>query len=607
MTSFFDIARRSPPTGSKARRWNPLNCRLRPIAILLLFALPACDRDNERRTNLPSQANGTATETQSGQQAQASSVPTASGIRLTDVTANSNIDFVHFYDGQGGMYIAEEVASGMASFDYDRDGLIDLYFLKGTKIPFDGGGSPPNALYRNLGNMRFANATQQSHADDTSFSVGVVAADFDSDGFPDIFVNNFGPKKLYRNNGDGTFSDVTEIAGVGCGNRLGAGACFLDADQDGFLDLYVGNYVKSPIEKNVKRTTDAFPSYPGPLDFEPERDFYFRNRGDGTFEDQSDASGVSQIATPSMGVISTDFDDDGDPDVLVVNDVERNLLWENNGKGQFTEVGINRGIAFSRGAKRNGNMGVDCGDYNNDGFIDVYTSTFSNDFPVLYKNDGAGNFEDITLASNAGAGMFPHANWGVAFFDAENDGYQDLFIANGHTDPNVNKWAPTTAWKVRNSFLRNLGNGRFADLSKQVGSGMEPVESSRGLIADDLDNDGNVDLVVLNSLAQPTVIRNESTNTHHWLQLELLGKSATRDGTGSKVHVQAGGNTFVSEVYAGRGYQSSFGQRLHFGLGEASTIEKITIRWSDGQVQVIEEVKADQLLKIVQVPEGSSG
>lgn len=576
-------------------------CDLSKIAVLFLLVLPACDREATPRTNLPSQASRTSTEAQSGQRKQSSPVPTVSGIRLTDVTADSKIDFVHFYDGQGGMFIAEVVASGMASFDYDRDGLIDLYFLDGTKIPFDGGSARPNSLYRNLGNMRFANATRQSQIDDSSFSVGVAVADFDSDGFSDIFVSNFGPNQLFRNNGDGMFSDVTEVAGVACGNKLGAGACFLDADRDGLLDLYVGNYVKLPIEKNVKRTTDGFPSYPGPLDFEPERDFFFRNRGDGTFEDQSDVSGVSQVPTPSMGVISTDFDDDGDPDVLVINDVERNLLFENNGKGQFTEVGIQRGIAFSNGAKRNGNMGVDCGDYNNDGFPDFYTSTFSNDFPVLYRNDGAGNFEDVTHASNAGAGMFPHANWGVAFFDAENDGYKDLFIANGHTDPNVNKWASTTAWKVRNSFLKNLGNGRFTDLSKQVGSGLEPVESSRGLIADDLDNDGRVDLVVLNTLARPTVIRNESPYTHHWLQLELIGKSATRDGTGSKVYVQTVEKTLVSEVYAGRGYQSSFGQRLHFGLGDSSKIKKITIRWSDGKLQAVEDVQADQLLKFVQI------
>ncbi len=519
---------------------------------------------------------------------------------LTDFSAESQIDFVHSYDGHGQRYVVEPVASGMATLDFDSDGLIDVYFLSGAPVHAEDGQHPPNALYRNLGAMRFTNVTEQCAADDLGFSTGVAVADFDNDGFPDIFVNNYGPNKLYRNNGDGTFMDVTNLASVAGGQELGAGACFLDSDGNGLLDLYVGNYVQRPVEDNTEHTTDGYPSYPGPLDFDPEVDFFFHNDGDGSFSDRSAASGISSVATTSMGVIAADYDDDKDTDVLVVNDVERNLLFENDGTGNFEEVGIQRGIAFSHDAQRNGNMGVDCADYNNDGQLDFFTTTFSNDLPVLYRNDGFGNFVDVTLASGAGSGMMPHANWGTSFFDVDNDGDRDLVVANGHVDPNVNRWAYTTAWKVANTLLLNLGNGQFKNISEESGSGLKPIESSRGLVTDDFDNDGDVDVMILNSLSRPTVLRNETKPSGNWLQIRLHGRNACRDGTGAKVTLEFDGTSLVDEVHSGRGYQSSYGQRLHFGLGETSGTGKLTIRWPTGEEQVIDNVATNQILNIVQ-------
>ena len=521
-------------------------------------------------------------------------------ITLTDITAQSQIHFVHAYNGHGERFIVEAVASGIGSLDFDLDGWIDVYFLNGASIPLEPDCSPSNALFRNLGDMCFVDVTSESHTGDILFSMGVAIADYHRDGFPDIFVTNFGQNMLYRNNGDGTFEDTTTTAKLGESNQLGASGCFLDADRDGLLDLYVGNYVKSPVEKNVKRTTEGFPSYPGPLDFQTESDWFFHNEGDGTFSDQTIKVGMSAYSTTSMGAISVDFDDDGDADLLVVNDVDRNLLFENDGTGRFEEVGILRGVAFSYDGKRNGNMGVDCADYNGDGKLDFFTTTFSNELPVLYKNDGSGNFEDATIESGAGAGLLPHANWGTAFFDVENDGDQDLIIANGHTDPNVSQWAYTTSWKVRNTMLLNLGNGRFQDISATCGSGLTPVESSRGLVAEDFDNDGDVDIIILNALAGPTVIRNDSRLGFNWLQVELRGKSACRDGTGSRVTIELMGKQLVKEVHSGRGYQSSYGQRLCFGLGEAPLVPKLRVRWSDGAIEEFEDISSNQLLILVQ-------
>ncbi len=524
----------------------------------------------------------------------------SSSITLVDVTEQSQISFVHSYDGHNQRYIVEEIGSGIGTLDFDSDGLMDVYFLNGASIPVESGPKTSNALYRNLGSMTFVEATLASHTEDVLFSMGVAVADYDSDGFSDIFVTNFGPNCLLRNNGDGTFEDVSLSAGVGGGDQLGAGACFLDADRDGHVDLFVGNYVQSPVEKNIKRTTEGFPSYPGPLDFMTDPDFLYHNNGDGSFSDHSAVSGISEHSSTSMGCIAVDFDDDGDTDIFVANDVDRNFLFENDGTGKFVEVGIQRGVAFSGDGKRNGNMGIDCADFNGDGALDFFTTTFSNELPVLYKNDGFGNFSDVTIEFGAGVNLLPHANWGTAFIDVENDGDQDLVIANGHTDPNVSSWAYTTAWKVANTMLLNGGDGHFKDISKTCGSGFAPIENSRGVATEDFDMDGDVDFIILNALARPTVIRNDSHPMQHWLQLDLKGKLSSRDGTGTRVTVEVAGKKIVKEVHSGRGYQSSFGQRLHFGLGDAKSASKLNIRWPSGESQVLVDVAGDQILTVVQ-------
>lgn len=572
---------------------------------LLSVALCSCDR-----THQPDRSRDTSAAEPLTRAAKAegdtdtdTDTDTNQSLNLVDITTASGIGFVHSYDGRSERIIVEEIASGMATIDYDNDGLIDAFFLNGSSIPRDENIQPSNALFRNQGDMRFSEVTIASHTSDREMSLGVAVADFDNDGFGDLYINNYGndgPNQLLRNNGDGTFSDVTAPAGVRCGQHTGAGVCFLDADRDGDLDLYVANYVDSPVEKNVKRTTEGFPSYPGPLEFERRADIFFRNLGDGRFSDASVEFGISEIATPSMGIVAADYDDDGDTDVFVANDVERNVLLNNDGNGKFTDVGILSGVAFSHDGRRNGNMGVDCADYNGDGALDFFVTTFSNEMPVLYKNDGAGYFTDVTNESGAGSTTLPHANWGASFFDVENDGDRDLLIANGHTDPNVALWAYTTSWKVANSLFLNDGSGRFEDVSIRSGSGLKPVECSRGLVTDDFDNDGDVDAIVLNALAAPTVMRNDSQPRFNWLQIELRGKSTCRDASGTKVIVEVAGKRLVDEVHNGRGYQSSYGQRLYFGLGDAKVVSKVSVRWLGGSMQTVVDVRANQLLTILE-------
>lgn len=521
-------------------------------------------------------------------------------IRLTDVTARTGIKFCHTHGGSGQGYIVEGMVAGLVLFDYDNDGFIDIYFLngaplKGTVLDY----TPQNKLYRNNGDWTFTDVTDEAGVGDTHHGLGVTAGDYDNDGDLDLYLNNFGPNVLYRNNGDKTFTDVTEQAGVANGDRAGAGACFFDMENDGDLDLYVSNYVNFTYENHVPIVIGGKNYQAGPQYYQPVPDTLYRNNGDGTFSDVSDASGIGAHAGPGMGLVGADFDDDGDSDIFVCHDGKPNFFFRNDGQGRFQEEGLLAGVAYDFSGNQNSSMGVDCADYDNDGRLDLFMTDYQAEMPVLYHNIGGGMFEDATSSARITNDLFPHVNWGTGFADLENDGDRDLFIACGHFD-RIEEIDDRTSLRVPNYVLMNLGDGTFVDVSKRCGNGLAPVESSRGAGFDDLDNDGDVDIVILNSGAPPTVLRNDSESQGHWLQVRLEAPGRDRHVIGGRIRITAGDSVQIAEVFGGRGYQSQFGMRQYFGLGSNNRVEKIEVRWPGENWETFEGSPADRLLVVRQ-------
>lgn len=489
------------------------------------------------------------------------------------------------------------MVAGLALWDYNQDGLPDIYFLNGA--PLRGttvDEIPRNALYRNNGDGTYTDVTEEAGVGNSGYGLGVTVGDYDNDGHPDLYVNNFGPNTLYRSNGDGTFTDVTVDAGVGCGSHFGAGTCFLDMEGDGDLDLYVANYLDFTYERHAVVAADAYPYPPGPQDYPPVADALYRNEGDGTFTDVSKAAGIANVAGTSMGVICFDYQEDGDTDIFVANDAMPNYLFRNDGTGKFTEVGLLAGLACNNQGDDNGSMGIDSGDYNNDGLLDLFMTDYTGEFPVLYRNLGNGLFDDATNSTGAGRTAFNHTTWGSGLVDFDNDADRDIFMACGHFLENVREIDDRAAYRVANLLLLNDGTGRFTDVSDQAGPGMAVVQCSKGAGFSDMDHDGDVDVVVLNTGTLPTLLRNDTQTDHNWLQIELCGKTSNRDGVGAQVTVVAGDIIQTAERHSGRGYQSHFGDRLHFGLGDQKRVDRIEVRWVGGETDVFESVAPNQML-----------
>lgn len=528
-----------------------------------------------------------------------------STIRLTDVTSSSGIDFVHSDGSSGRRYIVETVASGLATFDFDGDGRIDILFLNGAPLPGSATVSPAprNALYRNEGDWKFKDVTLSAGLTDSAYHLGVCVGDYDNDGKPDIYLNNFGPNILYHNNGNGTFTDVTQQAGVGIGNHVGAGACFLDMDGDGDLDLFVASYVHFTFENHQPRFINGHPAYAGPMNYPPAPSHLFRNNGNGTFTDVSAESGIASRPGTGMGIVCADYDGDGDTDIIVGNDAMGNFVWNNDGKGHFKEVGILSGLAYDRQGIGQGTMGVECGDYDNDGKLDFHMTSYQKQFALLYHNVGNGLFDDVTHLTGAGAGSYNAVEWGNGLVDFDNDGNRDLFMACGHLQDNAELWDDTATYESLNLLLANRGQGRFADVSALSGDGMKAKFSSRGAAFDDLDNDGRVDVVILNSRQKPTLLRNESATGNHWIQVRLRGVRGNRDGVGAQIMVKAGDLSLIDEVHSGRGYQSHYGMMPHFGLGARTRVDRIEVRWIGGGTDVVLNPEIDRM---IQITEGKS-
>ena len=523
----------------------------------------------------------------------------AAPFRFVDVTAQTKIAFKHDIGFSGTYHIAETVCAGLASFDYDNDGDIDIYFLNSASPK----GSPlRNALYRNDGDWRFTDVTSAAGVGDTGFGLGVAVADYDNDGDQDLYLNNHGPNVLYRNNGDGTFTDVTSAAGVGNGDQVGAGANFLDIEGDGDVDLYVSNYVKCPDVESFQSTRAGHPAYLGPAAeiYENTRDTLYRNNGDGTFTDVTGPSGIGAHKGAGMGTICGDIDNDHDTDILVANDMTGNFLFLNDGKGRFEEAGLIAAIAYDQHGEEQGSMGVELGDYDNDGKLDLYVTAYQDQWGPLYRNLGDGFFEDVTMETGAGAGTVASVTWGSGLVDFDRDGLRDLFIACGHLQPNVESYDDRTTYNQFNKLYRNNGKGKLVDVSSQSGPGLQVKRCSRGTAFEDFDNDGDVDIAILNSGQEPTILRNDSPNQGHWLQIRLRGTKTNRDGVGARVKVVAGDLTLIDEIHSGRGYQSHHGTRLYFGLGGREQIDRVEVRWIGGGTDVFKDVKIDSLVTLVE-------
>ncbi len=522
-------------------------------------------------------------------------------IVLTDVTGDTGIDFKHTDGSSGRYYIVETVCAGLALFDYDNDGDVDIYFLSGGALKGAKFKDPPrNALYRNDGNWKFTEVTRGSGLGDSGHALGVAVGDYDNDGNQDVYVTNFGPNVLFRNKGDGTFEDVTKKAGVVNGHKVGAGANFLDADKDGDLDLFVSSYVDFTYENNVPATASGYPIYVGPRAYKPTPDALYRNNGDGTFTDISEESGISAEKGTGMGTVCADYDNDGDTDIFVANDMMQNFLWQNDGTGKFEEFGLLAGVGYDMNGDAMGSMGIGCGDYNNDGLLDFYVTAYQDQFPSLYKNLGDGMFEDVTFVAGTGAGTIHTVTWGNEFVDFDNDGDRDIFLALGHLEDNIEKWDKRSAYLAKNILFMNKGNGKFVNVSNSSGDGMKVKLSTRGAAFDDLDNDGDVDVVLLNSRREPTLLRNDSPKQGHWLQVRLRGAKTNRDGIGAKVTVAAGDLELIDEVHSGRSYQSHYGTRLYFGLGENKSADRVEVRWIGGETEVFKEIEVDKLVTLVE-------
>ncbi len=548
-----------------------------------------------------------------------SNVAADSAIRFTDVTDEKGISFVHENGASGRKFTIETFCGGCGIFDYDGDGDLDIYLVNGARLPgFESDAVPTNRLYRNDGadaDWTFTDVTEEAGVGDTGYGFGCAVGDFDNDGDPDLYVTNFGANVLYQNNGDGSFTDVTGRAGVG-DVRLNTSAAFVDTDQDGDLDLFVCAYTNFDLDDGqVCTQADGSVIYCGPENYLGAPDKLYRNNGDGTFSDVSEATGIHSDEGKGLGVITTDHDGDGDVDIFVANDLVENFLFDNVGEGKFDEIALISGMAYNETGRPEAGMGIDFSDVDGDGLQDVLIGHFDFETSTLYRNDGGSLFTDVTPRTGLGPPSWPYVTFGLKFLDADNDGDPDVAAANGHVIDNIERVDANRTYRQRNQIYENVGAGKFVDATDTAGPGFESIKASRGLAAGDIDRDGDIDLLVLNVLERADLLRNESETGNHWLGIKAVGGArglskrgtpslTNRDGIGTRITVKAGNLRQVKDVHSASSYLTANPREVHFGLGSREHVDEIEIRWPSGVIDRLGDVSADQLIV---VNEGQSG
>ena len=531
-------------------------------------------------------------------------------IHFTEQTQQAGLHFKHTNGASKYKYLPETMGGGGLFFDYDNDGHLDIYLVNSGVLNRDAQRlrqpDETNVLYKNNGDGTFIDVTtaaglQHNHG----YGIGCISADYDNDGDADLYLTNFGPNQLYRNNGDGTFTDVTSHASVGDGN-WSVSASFGDFNLDGHLDLYVVNYLDYQLETAHACFLEGVHIYCGPHEYPGIRDTLYRNNGDGTFTDVTARAGLRNTGK-GLGTLFTDYNTDGYPDIFVANDAVPDFLYRNNRDGTFTEVAITAGVAYNSEGRATASMGIASGDYDNDGVSDLFITNFSLEVNSLFRNDSDGLYTMTTFEAGLADPSFSQLGFGTEFLDADNDGTLDLFVANGHVWDNVSAITPSLSYNQRCQIFENTGFGQFRELSETAGAFFKRPVVARGAALGDYNSDGAVDILVTSNGGTPMLLRNDSQTEeekNNWVKIQLVGTQSNRDGIGTKVWVRADETTQFREVVCGGSYASGSDRTLHFGIGTQETIQSIKVQWQSGHIQTLDFSNAESPInRVIRITE----
>ena len=532
------------------------------------------------------------------------------GVTFVNVGRESGLNARTIYGGEHkNKYLLETTGCGVAFYDYDNDGWLDIFLVNGTRLEgFPAGQAPTNHLFKNNRDGTFTDVTEKAGLVHSGWGQGVCIGDYDNDGFDDLFVTYFGKNVLYHNNGNGTFTDVSEKAGVaGNGKRWNTGCAFLDYDRDGYLDLFVANYIDldlktAPVPESGPCLYKGVMVACGPPGLIGGKNILYHNNGNGTFTDVSEKSGILKAnGTYGLGVLTADLDNDGWPDIYVANDSTSSALYHNKKNGTFTDIALEAGCALSADGKPQAGMGISAADYDLDGNLDLVKTNFAGDTPSLYHNLGGANFEDATFQGGLGKHT-QYLGWGCGFFDMENDGWADILICNGHVYPEVEQLKTEAGYPQRKLLYRNLRDGRFDDVSYDAGPGISLPVAARGCAFGDVDNDGDLDVVVNAVNDFPQLLRCDSSSGSNWIKIKTIGTKSNRSGIGARLRCvtrppeEKNAHSQIDEVRSGGGYFSQNDLRVHFGIGKAEKVELLEIRWPSGLVDAFKDITPNQLI-----------